>query len=88
MCVCFSCDRIPRGCFSKIVGFRWYHIALVLADGVLMMAFSHLVVPDVGNHLVFLVGQEMEYRGTTAIHLCLEDQLAEDWVGRVSHDSP
>lgn len=46
--LCFDCVRIPRACYSRIAGFLWCHIALVLVDWVFMLSISHLVFPGVG----------------------------------------
>ena len=45
----FCCVRVSRACCSKIAGLWGCHIVLDRADGVLMLAVRHLVVPDVSS---------------------------------------
>lgn len=46
--LCFGCVRKNEAYCSRITVFWWHHIVLALVDYVRMVAYSHLVVLDVG----------------------------------------
>jgi hypothetical protein len=78
--LCFDYVRISRACCNGIAGLRWYHISLVLVDGVLTLAFIYFVVPCVGWMFLMLagllgeagraLGLTMELRKQHTTHFC------------------
>lgn len=48
--LCFSYLVLSHACHSKIAGLCWCHIALGVADSVLVLAFSHL-----GSRLLYVL---------------------------------